>query len=473
MAKALTTTTYRWPDDSLIRRVDVREQSDGRAVAYLYADESDAAQPQRQALRTALRQKGWGTLSDYRDGAYALRISGLNNAQELLDLLQSSGAATAPMQQETRDDTPKATSLGQSIKDNSLRVSAMGYTLGNALYYASGIVAGNNERKRMATAFGVGDAALGIFGGRDDTLQYQSLLSKLHTHYRQQGIEVPKTASIHVETSTEGTSLTQRIYGFMHRYINPIKMGAEVLGGIFAFRSGLGNFRTQRTLANAAEMVGGAVVVAGWTGALLTPEKKRDPEALANAGSWERFTSYIQEKPTRLAGWAGYAFNAVGAYNFGSKWNSAEGKWGMAAVGSMVGSNTLYAMSHKAPGGDIKADAMVNDVYIVAAQILNKQPDGLRDAAIASTIEFLGARPEIKDTRSEIAIKLREQMQLQRQSPWFEKTPLPSYTPQPKKPKLAVRRDDALLQNPTTMVAAQGLQHGGTAIAPATAASIH
>jgi len=424
-----------------VHRIDVREQSDGRAVAYLYADESQDAGATRQQLRTSIRQKGWGTLSDFRDGAYALRISGLSNAQELLDLVAQTQAVTGAPSVTSQDVQDKPSGIGETIKNNSLRVSAIGYTLGNALYYLSGIPTGNQERKKMAIAFGVGDAALGVFGGRNDTFQYQSLLTKLQGHFEKTGIEIPKTASIHIETSSRGQSLGTRTASFMHNHINSIKMSAEVLGGFFAFRSGSKAFKNQKNLANAAEMLGGAIVVAGWSGALLTPEKKRDPEALKDASTVQRFASYVQEKPTRLAGWAGYCFNLVGGYNFLTKRGTAEGKWGLGAIGAMVGSNTLYAMSHKAPGGDIKTDAMVSDVYIVAAQILNKQPESLREAAIEATAKFLGERPEIKDSRQEINLKLREQITIQRNSPWFEDFPLPAYTPQPKHARVAIRNE--------------------------------
>jgi hypothetical protein len=123
--------------------------------------------------------------------------------------------------------------------------------------------------------------------------------------------------------------------------------------------------------------------------------------------------------------------------------------------------NSLYAMSKK-NGGDIRSNAMVDDVYIVAAQVLNKQPENLREAAIESTAKFLGTRPEINDTRIDIIEKLRAQMEIQRSSPWFEKTPLPAYTPQPKRGRSTrsdgVAEPAAANDNPPTVVQASGAQ---------------
>ena len=231
------------------------------------------------------------------------------------------------------------------------------------------------------------------------------------------GIEIPKTASIHVETSKKNQGVGSVISDFLHENINPLKISAEILGGYFALKDGL------RT-GNKWKSAGGAVVVAGWTGALLIKEKKRDDEKLQNAGAFEKAVAFIQEKPLRLAGWAGLAFNGL---NFRSKWeqrHTAAGKWTMGAVGSMVTANSLYSISNKTTGGNIKEDAMVSDVYSVAAQIINKQPDEKRAAAIESTAKFLGERPEIKDTHSEIIERLNKEVLIQRQNPWFENTRL-------------------------------------------------
>ena len=95
----------------------------------------------------------------------------------------------------------------------------------------------------------------------------------------------------------------------------------------------------------------------------------------------------------------------------------------------MIGANGTYAISKKTVGGNIDSHEMVSDVYSIAAQILNKQPDDTREGAIQSTAKFLGERPEIKDNHQEIVIRLRKEMDIQRQNPWFEKVGLPPHKP--------------------------------------------
>ncbi len=432
MAEKEKTVSYRWGEQALIQRIDIRHQLNGRSVAYIYADNRPELLPRRADIRSAIRLMGWGTLSDHRDGQFVLRVSGLKDGSELLDMLQKADYIKGTPAVSAREDKGAVSENAiDFIKNNSLRASGLIYMLGNAMYYMAGAYNTNKlagaEDKRMALSFAAGDALLGTFGGRDDARQFRSLLTKLKHHMESTGIEIPQNAAIYVETSNQGRSFGERAIDFMHDHINVLKISAEVLGGYFAFRSGLKkNDKGER---NWLKAVGGAVVVGGWGAALAVKEKKPDNEQLQNATPTEKLVAHIQEKPLRLAGWAGLAFNAL---NFGGTWanrGTASGKWNMAAVGSMVSANTLYSISNKTTGGDIKTDAMVRDVYSVAAQILNKQPEGVREAAIESTARFLGERPEIKDRHEEIIVRLRQEMEVQRQNPWFEQVGLPPYQP--------------------------------------------
>lgn len=498
MAKAPTTTTYTWPNDSLVRRIDVREQSDGRAVAYLYADESETARPQRQALRTALRQKGWGTLSDYRDGAYALRISGISSKDELLNLLRDSQAITSEAKESQSNAEKSSNGLIDTLKQNSLRASGLFYTAGNFIYLTSGILRQKEEAARTgnsggqsgqigsALMWGSGDLLIAAMGGNDEARQYQSLLGKLHAHYQKEGFEVPKNASLHVETAPK--TLGSKAYNLVADHLNQIKCATEAVASIFYFKAGQqqGNFWKQVTA---------VIFGTGFTASMLIPERKIDPEKYEQASTFGKLWMKVQSQPLSVGGLSGYSntiLTSYSAFDEGRRFNNPEKyptlpnkngeiippskyyKLDYAAPGVMFFGNSLYAMSKKS-GGDIKTDAMVNDVYIVAAQILNKQPESLREAAIESTAKFLGERPEIKDTHAEVVTKLREQMSVQRESPWFEKTPLPAYTPQPKKPKIAIGREalalagEASSAQPAATVDTQGLQHAGTAVQKAAA----
>lgn len=421
MSKQETSTRYHWPDtDALVDHIWIVRPKNGRAVAYIHASGEAEFAPQRQAMYDALHRKGWGTLSDQHNGKFVLRVAGINDGDELLSLLDESGYLRGTPRTDVRNaEGAKSKTAGEAIRSNSLRLSALTYMIGNAFYWLSGHTAQpvNADRRNMAIAFGIGDGALALFGGRDDAHQYKSLLNKLKQHMDQSGIEIPDTSSIHVETAQHNDGFYAWAYDKLHTNINSIKMMAEVTGGFLAFKSGL---RGKGGKSNLLEMAGGTIVMAGWGGALLTREKKPDEEKLRHAGSVERLITHIQELPLRLAGYAGLAFNILSFINFYKIRHVMEGKYGLAAVGSMVASNSLYSISHKAPGGDIKVQDIANDVYSIAAQILNSQPENMREAAILSTAQFLGERTEIKDKYSEILLRLRQAIALQQQNPWSQ-----------------------------------------------------
>ena len=464
MAEKEKTVTYRWGEGDLIQRIDIRHQANGRAVAYVYADNRPELLGRRSDIRSAIRLMGWGTLSDHRDGQYVLRVSGLKDGADLLKMLQSADYVKGePHVSEQADKGAKSENAVDFVKNNSLRASGIIYMLGNAMYYISGLVGKDKDQQRMALAFTAGDGLLGAFGGRDDARQFRSLLTKLKHHMEGSGIEIPQNAAIYVETSNKDRGFGERAGDFMHDNINALKISAEVLGGFFATRSGLQKDAGGKR--NWLKAIGGAVVVGGWGAALAVKEKKPDDEALKNASPTDKAVAYIQEKPLRLAGWAGLAFNAL---NFGGTWNNrhtSAGKWNMGAVGAMVSANSLYSISNKTTGGDIKTEAMIRDVYSVAAQILNKQPDEVREAAIESTAKFLGERPEIRDTHEQIVVRLREEMDVQRQNPWFEQVGLAPYRPDLKARVSAdaPQQTQAASPAPAATVQAAQLQHQGVA----------
>lgn len=468
MANSDTTHSYRWPHGGLIERIDIRQQSNGRAVAYLYADESEEARPARRELRALVRLKGWGTLSDNRDGKYALRISGLNgDGSELLDVLRGGGFIThEPTSTVIPGEVIKSKGPWDYIRNHSLRISGVIATVGNAMSAASGIHRGRVNNKiqwgqiGQGLTFGVADLPLMIAGERDDSRQQTNLLRQLKRHYETTGIEIPKNASIHAETSDKGKSFGTLAMDYMHRYANQIKCSFEVVAAAFTIRAGIEqNSKPKKYV----PLIWGS----GFLASLLIPERKIDPEKYAEASTLGRAWMNIQANPLAIGGMLGYSNTYASyrsAFNERKDWisNGRNGtplwKWDVAIPTVMIGANGTYAISKKTVGGDIKNDAIVSDVYIVAAQILNKQPDNVREQAIESTAEFLGKRMEISDSKPVIVERLKQEMQTQRNSPWFEKTPLTAYTPEPKKRSLRPHRADETVAAPATTVQTDAME---------------
>jgi hypothetical protein len=466
MAKKPTITSYDWGEGNLIRHIDVREQN-SRAVAYLYADDGSA---KLGDLRHILSQHGLSTLAEQRDGKFALRVSGLRNSDELLRLLRTSGFATNQPHVKAREEqSARPKGFFDWVKTNSLIISGRLYTLGNLMYVASGFARGKDIGQiGTGVAFGTGDFILAAAGEKDDGRQLTSLLKKLKTHYERDGIAIPQDASIHTETSDKDKGFGERTRDFLHKYVNQIKCFGEVVGGGFYYWGGAqqGNKWKQRTA---------VIFGTGFGASMVIPEKKIDEDKYAHAGPLKRAWMKIQSNPLSIGGISGLSntlFTTIGAFDerkrylhpgvFPDPINKKTGeailatkhyKWDFAIPAVMLFANILYAASKKTTGGDIREGALVQDLYSSAAEILNGQPAVMREAAIESTAEFLGQRPEIKDKRPEIIVRLKKEMELQRQNPWSGPVPGQPQTAAP------ANRSAPPSPQPQPVVNRAGLEH--------------
>lgn len=444
MAKHETSTIYQWPADTtaLVNRIEIVRQKNGRAVAYIHANEDPARKAERLEVRAALRLKGWGTLSDNRENRFVLRVNGFTDNADLLAALNAAGATKGTPQANTRiAEKERPQGPVDAIRTNSLRASGIAYSLGNLVYLASGILRnrekGESHYKQIKSAvtWGAGDLLVAAIGGKDDGRQLNSLLTKLKHHYQNEGIDIPVTATIHSETSEKNRSFGSAIYDFAHKYLNQLKCATEVVAAYYYFGAGKeqGNKWKQRTA---------LIFGTGFGASLLIPEKKIDPEQYAAAGTVERLWMKIRSNPLSLGGLSGYSntiLTSYGAFDEGRRFNKPEKyptlpnpttgkitppskyyKLDYAAPAVMFFGNGLYAASKKTTGGDIRTDAMIGDVYSVASQIINKLPECERERALESTAKFLGERPEVRDTKEQVRQRLAQTIEIQRQNPWFE-----------------------------------------------------
>lgn len=453
-----TTTTYSWPDGGVIKRIDVRTQKNGFAVAYLYADDREEQRGARTNIRAAIRLKGWGTLSDSRDGQFVLRVAGMRDGNELITTLREQGFVTGdPQVKIVGAEKEETKGVVAAVKSRSLRWSGILATVGNAMSITEGFFRRAAEtdpalkRKRtgqigMGLSFAVADLPLMLVDEHDNSRQLNLLLKKLTKEYEKNGIEIPKNASIYVETSNKGKSTGQHFQDFLHQFANQIKCSFEVVASGFAMKEGLDARKKAGGTGVPWKTVAGAIFGPGFLASLLIPEKKIDEQKYAEAGSLKRFWMRVQSNPLSIGGLLGYS-NTILTYA------SAHGerktqmalkaagqehtnfyRWDYAIPSVMIGANGLYAMSKKTVGGNIDSAAMVQDAYRIASQIINKQPDGaLRDKAVEVTARFFGQRMEIKEHYPEARERLAKELDSQRQNPWFELQGLAPYTPAPKK----------------------------------------
>ncbi|MFZ4540793.1 MAG: hypothetical protein ACOYNL_03145 [Rickettsiales bacterium] len=477
---------YRWDAGSAVTQLDVRAQKNGQSVAYLYAA-PDAPQDQLLALRAALRLKGWGTLSDNRGGKFALRVSGIRDPEQLIGMLGELGYThgTASIS-EAAPEKEQPRGFMDSLRAHSLRASGIFYTLGNVVYLTSGILRSKEKGKtdygqiQSALTWGAGDILVAAIGGKDDGRQMSSLLTKLKLHYISEGIDLPVTAAIHVETANSNKTLGQKISNFAHDYLNQIKCLTEFVAAFGYFKAGKdqGNFPKQITAVTFGT---------GFLASALIPEKKIDGEKYAQAGPLGKLWMKIQSNPLSVGGLSGYSNTILTSYSAleeGRRYNNPSHppkinkvtgevivpskyyKLDYLAPGVMFFGNGLYAASKKTAGGDIRTTDMISDAYRIASQVINKLPEDQREAALESTARFLGERPEVRDTREEARERLVKEMAIQRQNPWFENTALPGRN------KAATASVPGVSEQPATQVSATDAANVGKGVTQAHALNL-
>jgi hypothetical protein len=450
----------------------VRTQKNGQSVAYLYAS-PDAPKEKLLELRAALRLKGWGTLSDHRDEKFALRVSGIRNSNELVELLSSSGYAKGtPTLSQDAPEKEKPMGLIDGIRNNSLRNSGMIATVGNLMSIASGFHRGKEIGQiGQGAAFAIADLPLALAGEKDDSRQMGDLLRRLKKHYDKNGIAIPANAAIHAETSDKGKGFGEQMGDYMHRYANQIKCSMEVVAAFFTFHAG-------KKQNSRDKMIAASIFGPGFLASLLIPEKNIAPEKYAQAGTLGRAWMQIQAHPLSIGGLLGYS-NTFYTYKSAFSEQKRElakkalgqaytqhYRWDFAIPSVMIGANGLYAISPKTTGGDIRTTDMISDVYRIASQVINKLPEDQREAALESTAKFLGERPEVRDTYAQVRERLTQEMAIQRKNPWFENIVLP-----PAHKKASMRIHPATLPDvaeaPSTSLQAGAIEHQAKGIAAA------
>ncbi len=499
-----TNTHYEWPSGSAVTQVDVRTQKNGQSVAYLYAN-PDAPKEKLAEIRASLRLKGWGTLSDSRDGHYVLRVAGIRNNDELIATLRGQQGTPKNEHVLQNKDEAKAESKGivNAVKSRTLRWSGILATVGNAMSIGEGVLRGFESHNRdpiknpnkfeagqfgMGLAFAVADLPLALVDEHDSSRQLNLLLKKLSKEYDRNGIEIPKNASIYVEISNKGKTFGQLGQDYLHAYANQIKCGLEVVAAGFSIKAGLKQ-------GNADKIKAAAIFGPGFLASLIIPEKKIDDEKYAKAGIVERAWMKIQSNPLSVGGLLGYSntyFTYKSAINERKRFHNEapqtyNKKDGTIIPASkyypidftiptvMIGANGLYAASKKTVGGSIDSAAVEQDAYRIAAQIINKQPDGeLREKAVETTARFFAKRMEINGNYQEIRERLSKELDSQRQNPWFELHGLAPYASIPKRShnldvQLDIASANTLPAAPSTTIERADVQHVAQGIAHHTA----
>ncbi|HEU5047042.1 MAG TPA: hypothetical protein VFT64_04280 [Rickettsiales bacterium] len=421
MAHTSEITSYKWRETGDVVQADVRKDDKG-IIAYLHASPNAA---HLHELQEIFQGKGWTGSPDIHNGRPVLRLAGLQNSDDLINFLQQAGYAQG--QAAISEPTPpeEGEKSLSSVKRNSLHASSALYLLGDVLAVISGIKRNDKEQIGIGVSFAAGDAGFMAFGGHNEHRTFNATLKSLRKHLEKNNIAIPQDSAIDAELLTTRGGFLEQVHDYVSEHINPFKLLAEVVGGVFTFRAGLNQHNPGKTAA-------GAVLVAGWLSALLIKEKKIDPEAYSHAGAAQKLAMKVQAQPLLLAGGSGLtnnAFNYYGAWDERRRLKAGDPTatphyvWDLAMQTAMVGANVLFSISKKNGKAVSHEDPLIDDVYGLAAKTFSSLPENVRERALEHTAEFLAERHSIPENKTQAVEKLRKHMELMAHNPWQSPAP--------------------------------------------------
>lgn len=307
--------------------------------------------------------------------------------------------------EEHTENQPQAHSFAERLKERSLKIAGMGYVLGDASLFASGMLAGRSKEAATGLIYMTGGLVCAKYGNPDAETQCKLLSHSLGDFFRKQGVEIPKDAT--TAKLNEHGGVMETVERFLYQYPSQILNTFYAVGGVQLLRSGLQHSKK-------LDAAAGALVAAGGLSGLLIQEKKPDASHPPK-GLVEKAANWAQEKPLRVSGTLyglNNAFLVLSAVDEMQK-NPANKSYlfKFLTAASFIFSNVMLSKSSK---DNISADegknAALENVAHAAAVVINAQPKEIQEVLVANVAGYLSAQSSQSMRAEEIGRILHEQL---------------------------------------------------------------
>ncbi len=252
-------------NQSPVSRIRVPTGKEASPEVVLFLPEGDAA----KGLDAKVRAAGLAVGYDMVDSQPVLRVRGYENIPSLFKRLSDVGLVQgAPTQQSTAEDTPPKQGIGAFIKENSLKLSAGLYILGNTFAITSGILRGGDKAQMaIGGSFMAGDVLMYAFGHKSGEEQYNSVMRRFHTFMKAEQFDIPGGSPMSPALFQGDGSMSSKVSEFMKDNIVAFKSVTEIAGGLASIKAGMNQN-------NMKKLVGGAAILTAFGGAMIIPERK-------------------------------------------------------------------------------------------------------------------------------------------------------------------------------------------------------
>lgn len=451
-------------DSELIERVDITSPRVGITQATIIARES--ADPAKlQTLREHLTQAGCSSLMDVKNGCAVIQVRGISDVKHLEKTLLSSGSVPSIHIEATADDHITR-SLGEKLSSNSLLLSALFYDLGNIAFIVSGIQRGrHNPGGRFTTndyseiltgaAFSVGDILMTIYGKDKGDEELAAARDGLSAHLEKKGIRPPEADVLSPDTLHQ-SGFVKHTSDWLRKNVVYGKCLSELAGGLFTIHAAMkpGNF-------NQGKMAAGMLITTGWTSTLLLDKPRGHevfdgdkPDTSTLAGKLADNPRGLIARPLAMMNNVANLWGSLGGKdgerarfqqdvkaaerNYGNAPTAANQAalslakvkqhdyiWNVISAGAFLVAHSLFGLSgSKRPPATDEDNYMMNDLVLMSANMLAKQPEEVREAAIVQTADYVSHLSHITLSQDALEKVLRDKVESLTHSAWASRTPV-------------------------------------------------
>lgn len=450
---------YHCKNSLLIDHVRVLSPRMGITQATITVTEK-AELPKLQELRELLAKHGCSTLMDVKNGRSVIEVRGVKDPETLQKILKESGHAPNGIQIESTPDDDVTHSFGEKIAGKSLFLSALFYDLGNIAFIVSGIQRGRhnpggrftpNDYSEIMTgaAFSVGDVLMTLYGKDKGDEELAAAAEGLSQHLEKKGIHLPKENALTPETLHK-SGFMQETNDWLRRNVVYSKCLSELAGGLFTIHAAMkpGNM-------NHGKFIAGLLISTGWASTLLL-DKPRGHEVFGgDKPSPSTIAAKLADNPRGLI-----ARPLAMGNNLANLWGAFNGKdgertrfrkdvlkaerdfdvsanpanqmaltmatakqhdyvWNVISACSFLVAHGLFGISGgKRPPETEDDKRMMDDLILLSANMLAKQPEAVREAAFEQTADYVAHLSHVTLSQDKLEQAMRDKLGELAKSDW-------------------------------------------------------
>lgn len=254
-------TQYKWGQDSAIQRMDVRKLESGNLEAYIHAP-SNAGAGELADIPAKLAQKGFKSVADNIGGESLLRVSGFENADDLVQALGDSGCAKGDCQSDVVGEKEHK-AFADKVRKHTVKLSGVFGIIGHAALGAVGVLQGDMKRVATSAFYTTSTLTSAMYGAGEDGGVSQ-VVNDMKDYLRDQGVKIPEGDDLNADELSKKGGVIDTLHGYIKKH--PLEIGNTVglMGNVMLTYSGLkGGDKVEpaRTAAGMASMLGALTVI--------------------------------------------------------------------------------------------------------------------------------------------------------------------------------------------------------------------